>query len=207
MVAAFSVFGFMIDGAALDLHLADGQVALKIGHIVIGVPQTPFHKREYRKILGLVAGVLQRQPGDLSRITQRHQRRLGGFQPVFAAGDPGIAQPMAAFVMVQRGFDRHPARGPQYAAVVDIKIFAARVGGNIVIAVTGQPQHPRVFIKAVAAAGVGHQRKKVLLAQIIDPGVGGVRPGNHIFPRLIVEIAVFHMYKSFPAGENRLIAA
>ena len=46
MVAALPVLGLVVDGAALYLHFAGGEVALEVGGVVLGVPQAELHEAE-----------------------------------------------------------------------------------------------------------------------------------------------------------------
>jgi hypothetical protein len=46
VVAPLPVFGFVINGGTLDLHLTGGKIALKVGVVLQGIPEAPFHKGE-----------------------------------------------------------------------------------------------------------------------------------------------------------------
>ena len=192
VIAALAVLGDMIDGAALHLDLAGGKVALEVSRVVLRVPEAELHKAEHIDPLLPIGAVFQGQAGDQRVLAARHKRGLLGAQPVFFAQDAGIAQAVAALVTVQRRFDGHPAGGKDAVAVAQVEILAARVGGHAVVAVARQPQQARVAVEAVAAPCVGQEREESLAAQIVDPGGGGIRSCDDIFPGCVVKIAVFH---------------
>ena len=58
------------------------------------------------------------------------------------------------------------------------------------------PAQPRIPVKAVAAAGVGHQTEEVLAAQIVDPGQGRAGRVDHVFPMHIIKMSEFHTISS-----------
>ena len=192
VIAALAILGLVVDGAALDLHLAGGEVALEVGGIVLGVPQAELHEAEQGYVLLGGGFVGQRHTGHQGVHAPGHEGKLLGLQAVLDAGDAGVAQAMAALVAVQLGLYGHPAGGPHAACVVDVEILSAGVGGHVVVAIAGQAQHPGVLVEAVAAAGVAHQGEEFLAAQIVDPGGGGVGAGDDVLPRQVVEVAVLH---------------
>ena len=192
VIAALAVLGFVVDDAALHLHLAGGEVALEIQHIVLGVPQAELHKGGENHVLGGVGFVPQ---GDLMHLgvhAQGHEGQLAGAQAVLFAGDDGVAHAVAAGVFVQLGLDGLPARVPHGVAVLDVEVAAAVVHGLVVVAVAGHAAQPGVAVEAVAARGVADDAKEILAAQIVDPGVGRSWRVNDIFTGLVVKMAVFH---------------
>ena len=192
VVAALAILGLVVDGAALDLHLAGGKVALEVGGVVLGVPQAELDEAVQGHVLlggGLVG---QLHAGHQGVHAPGHEGELLRRKAVLFAGDAGVAQAVAALIAVQLGLHGHPAGGPQAAAVIDVEILAARVGGHVVVAIAGDAQHAGVLVEAVAAAGVAHQGEEGLAAQIVDPGRGGVRAGDDVLPRQVVEVAVLH---------------
>ena len=192
VIAALTVLGLVVDRAALDLHLAGGEVALEIGRVILRVPQAELHKAEQGNLFGRVRPVGELHARHQGVHAARHHRGLAHAQAVLFAGDHRVAQAVAALVGVQRGLDRHPARGEDRVAVLDVEVLPAGVGGHVVVAVAGDAQHARILIEAVAAARIGHQRKERLAAQVVDPGRGRVRPGDHVLPGLVVKMAILH---------------
>ncbi len=194
MVAALAVFGLVVDdGAALfKLHLGQGVVALEVGAVVLGVPQAELHEAVQADFLFGVRLVGQRQLRDLGPRAAGHHGGLLGLEAVLLAGDHGIAQAVAAGIFIQRGLDRLPAGVPDDAAVIDVKVFSARVGRHVVVAVAGQAQKPGVLIERVAARGIAEQGEKVLAAQVVDPGVRSIRPGDDKLTLCVVKISVLH---------------
>ena len=192
VIAALAVFSLVVNCAALDFHLAGGEVALEVGGIVLRVPQAELHKAEQGNVLGRIRAVFELHARDQRIDAARNHRRLAHEKTVLFAGERRVAQPVTALIGVERGFDRHPARGEHRVAVLDIEVLSAGVGGHVVVAVAGDAQHARILVEAVAAACVGHQGEKRLAAQVVDPRGGGVRAGDDIFPGRIVEMTIFH---------------
>ena len=115
VIAALAVLGLMVYGAALDLHLAGGEVALEVGGVVLSVPQAELHEAEQGNILDGGGFVGQLHPCHQGVHTPGHEGELLCFQAVLDAGDVGIAQAVAAFVAVQLRLHGHPAGGPHAA--------------------------------------------------------------------------------------------
>ena len=194
MVAAFPVFGLVVDGGAavFKLHFRQRVVALEVGGVVLRVPQAEFDKAVQGELLRFGSLVGQGQTGDLGGIAPGHHDRLTGPQAVLGRSDAGVAGAHAAFIAVQRGLGGLPARIPDHVAFFEVEVVSARIGGDVVVAVAGHTQKPRVLVEGVAAGGVAHQGEEVLAAQIVDPWIGRVRSGNDIFAVRVVEMAVVH---------------
>ena len=192
VVAALAVLGLVVDGGADDLHLADGEVALEVGHVVVGVPQAPLDEGEEGEVLFLIGLIAELDAGDLGGVAQRHHGGLLADQTVALAGDDGVAQAVTALVLLQVGLDGHPAGRPQVAALVDVVILAAGVGGDVVVAIARQAQQAGVLVKGVAARGVGHQREEILFAEIVDPRVGGIGARDDVLAGSVIEVTVLH---------------
>ena len=99
---------------------------------------------------------------------------------------------MAAAIAVQRRLRRQEGRAPNRVAVANVEAATAVVGRNIIITEAGDPPQLGVPVEAVTAAGIADQREKAVAAQIVDPGQGRVRPGDHVFSRLVVKKTEFH---------------
>ena len=99
---------------------------------------------------------------------------------------------MAAFIGIHRRTGRHRAGVPYNAVVLNIVVFAIGIQGKAVIAVSGKAEQLCVFVEAVAATGVGNQRKEVSASQIVDPRKRSIRSGDHILFRRIVKITELH---------------
>ena len=194
MIAAFPVFGLVVDGGAavFKLHFRQRVVALEVGGVVLRVPQAEFDEAVQGNLFRGGGFVGQRQPGDFRRIAPGHHDGLTGFQAVFGRGDAGVARAHPAFVAVQRRLGGLPAGVPDDVPFLEVEIMPTRVRGNIVVAVAGHAQKPRVLVEGVAAGGVAHQGEEILAAQIVDPGIGRVRTGDDIFAVSVIEMAVVH---------------
>ena len=203
VVAALAVLGLVVDGAALDLDLAGGEVALEVGGVVLGVPQAELHEAVKRHVLGGGGFVGQLHAGHQRVHAAGHEGELLGLQAVLDAGDAGVAQAVAALIAVQLRLDGHPAGRPEAARVVDVEVLSAGVGGHVVVAIAGDAQHAGVLVEAVAAAGVAHQGEERLAAQVVDPGRGGVGAGDDVLPRQVIKMAVLHGFASSFFGETK----
>ena len=206
VVAALAVLGLVVDGAAHHLHLAGGEVALEVGAVVHGIPQAELHIAEHIQRAGGVRLVLQRQAVDLARIAAGHEQLLLGADAVLLTGQDGVAEAVAAAVGIQFRLGGLPAGVPDRAAVVDVDAVAVHIQRGVVVAVAGDAAQPSIPIKAVAAAGVGHEAEEVLAAQIVDPRQGCARGVDHVFPVCIIKMSEFHKICSSFA-ENRKRAA
>ena len=192
VIPALPVLCLMIDGTFHHFHLAGGKVALEIGAVVHGIPQAELHIAEHVQRAGGSGLVFQRQPVNLTGIAPGHKKFLSGRNAVFLALQDRVAQTVAAGVTVQFRLGGLPARVPDGAAIVDVDAVAVHVQRGIVVAVAGQPPQPGIPVKAVTAAGVGHQTEKVLAAQIVDPGQGSAGRVDHIFPARIIKMSESH---------------
>src|SRR6185369_10058343 len=99
-----AVLGLVIEGAAaaLDLDLAGREVALVVGHVVVGVPEAPLDEREDLQVLGRRGGVLDPQLVNLGGVPlgDEHEQRRADALPL--AGDAGVTQAMTALEAVER---------------------------------------------------------------------------------------------------------
>ncbi len=101
VVAPLAVLGPVVDDAAVHLHLAGREVALKIGGVVLGVPQAELHRGEDRQRTVNVTQVGQPEPPDLEGLTEGDVvQGLGPDAPV-ARGDHGVREAMTALVVVE----------------------------------------------------------------------------------------------------------
>ena len=192
MVPALPVLGLMVDGAALDLHLTDVPVALVVGGIVHGVPQTPLHGAVDRQALCVLAAVAKGQLLELAGGAHGHQAGELGLHALLLALEDGVPQAVTAAVAVQGGLGRQEGGAPGGVPVADVEEPPALVVGHVVVAEAGDAAKLGVPIEGVAAAGVGDQGEEPLVAQVVDPGQGRVGPGDDVFPGRVVKIAVSH---------------
>ena len=197
VVAALAVLGLVVDrrpvrAVLLDLDLADRQVALVVGLVVLRVPQAELDEREERDRLRRVGRVGDRDLLDLGGLAEGHEeQRLDG-EPAALARDARVAQAVARLEVVEVRLDRQPRRGPHVAAVVDVEVPAARVGGDVVVAVAREAAHLGVAVERVAARLVRDEREELLGAQVVDPRVRRVRRRDDVLACVVVEVAVPH---------------
>ncbi len=197
VIPPFPVLGFVVDGVGLQLYLADGEVALEIGAVVHGVPQAELHIGEQRHRAGRIASVGNGQANEQAVVPLGHQHLLLDGHVIFDAAEDGIAQPVSALVLVQLRLRGLPAGIPDGVAVLNIYMKAVAVQRAVVIAVAGQSAKTGIPVEGVTAGCVGHQRKKVLAAQVIDPRQRCAGRLDHIFAFCVVEVAKAHKNVSF----------
>jgi len=73
MVAALPVLGLVIDNAFLHLDLAGGEVALEVGDVIPGIPETELQGREDRQLRRCVPIVGQDKTPNLEIAVKRHK--------------------------------------------------------------------------------------------------------------------------------------
>jgi len=99
---------------------------------------------------------------------------------------------MTAFISIQFCFAGFPARRPDGISIFDVEVFPSGIHGNIVVPVAGDAPEFGIPAKRIAPCRIGYQGKEIFCPEVIDPGPGSPGIGDHIFPVLVVEIAVFH---------------
>ena len=193
MVAAFLIFGLVVNCAAFDLNFARVEVSLEVCGVVVCVPETPFEEAEqlyflksicligYCNLLNLAVKILGNKECYLS------------FNALGFALYNGVAHTVTAFVAVKFGLYGRPAGVPHMTAVIDIEITSAHVHGNIVVAIAGNAAKSCVLVEAVAACRVGNQREEALSSEVVDPRIGSAGRSNDVFLICVIKIAKFHI--------------
>jgi hypothetical protein len=110
VVPALPVLGLVIDHAVRHLDLADRVVALEVRGVVPRVPQAELHGAEQGERRGRRPPVGEAGPPDLERLAGRHEVERLGLDPRAATADHGVAESVAAAVVLQVGPDRLPRR-------------------------------------------------------------------------------------------------
>ena len=192
VIPPLPVLGLVIDRGAQDLHLAGGVVALEVGAVIHGVPEAELHIGEEAQRLVCGTLVADGDAHEQTVVPQRDEELLPDANALFLSLDHGVAQAVAAGITVQLRLHRLPAGIPDLLAVLYIDMKALGIQRTVVVAVARQPAQPRVSVKGVAARGIGAECEKGLAAQIIDPGQGRARSGDHILPARIIKISELH---------------
>ncbi|MNJ51964.1 hypothetical protein D3C77_472800 [compost metagenome] len=99
---------------------------------------------------------------------------------------------MPAFIKIELPFNRHPARCPEISVIVQIVIASPCIQRNVVVAVTGNPPQTGVAVERIPSGRVGNQAEKLLVAQVVDPGIRSLGGVDDIFLALIVKFSEFH---------------
>ena len=157
VVAAFAVFGLVVNHRPFYLHLSCREVALEILHVGGGIPQAPFLEREEFQRARLVGGVGECEFLHLAPTLQRHEEENAGLNAVFCRGDARVTHAMTALVVVEWGFAGLPPRVPYAVAIFQVEIPPAIVHRHVVVAVAGNAAELGVFVEGVASCGVGDQ--------------------------------------------------
>ena len=192
VVAALAVFGLVVDRAAEDLHLAGGEVALEVRAVVLRVPEAPLDERREDELLRLLRLVLEREHLHLRVGAVGDEEEQVGADAVLRAGDLRVAEAVAALVEVERRARGLEAGIPDRVAVLDVEVTAVGVQRDVVVAVAREAAQAGVLVERVAAGRVRHEREEVLVAEVVDPGVGRVRRLDDVFAGLVVEVSEFH---------------
>ena len=169
------------------------KVSLKILHIVICIPEAPFHIREKGKVLrpaGMIGNLKLR---DFTGIVYRHKGKNRSFNIILCGMKAAVTDAVAAFIAVELGVGRLPAGIPDLGSIFYIEILPVVIIGNIVVTVSGETEQFCIFIETVAAACIGNQRKEVRVSEVVDPGKRCSGGRNDIFPMIIIEISKFHV--------------
>ncbi len=101
VVAPLSVLGPVVDDAAVHLHLTGREVALKVGGVILRVPETELHRREDRQCPGLLPEVGEAEPPHLEGLAERHVIERFGTDPPVPRSDHGVGEAMTALVIVE----------------------------------------------------------------------------------------------------------
>jgi hypothetical protein len=108
---------------------------------------------------------------------------------------------MATLVEVEWRLAGLPPRVPDSVAVLDIEIPTSIVHRYIIVAITGDAAEFGILVERIAAGGVGDEREKVLVAQVVNPWPWGLRISDDILAMLVVEMTItfllFHYFDCF----------
>ena len=195
MVAAFAVFGLVIEDVPVDFHFARGEVPLEVLHVGGGVPQAPFHEGIELEGLFHRTRIRKFHPVHLAAVADGHEEEGIGLQPALLPRHPGIAHAVTALIGVEGGLAGLPARVPDRVPVLDVVIAAAGVHGHAVVAVAEDPAELGILAEAVTACGIGDQGEEILRPHVVDPRPRGGRIRDDVLPMGVVEVSVFfHMF-------------
>ena len=154
VVAALAVFGLVIDGRTLYLHLSRREVALEVLHVGSSIPEAPFGKGEYLEGLHLLSLVLQRHLLHLSPCMERNEEEHTCLHAVLAARDAGIVHAVAALVAVERCLARFPPWVPYGIAILDVEIATAVIHRHTVVAITGDATELGILVEGITTCCV-----------------------------------------------------
>ncbi len=197
VVAALTILRLVIDGAALYLHFASGEVALEVLHIGSGIPKTPLSEGEHLQVLHFFGVVLQSHLLNLSPSMERNKEEDTSLHTILAACDAGIVHTMAALIAIEWSLARFPTWVPDGVTVLDVEVATAIVHRYPVVAIAGDAAELGVLIEGVATSCVGDEREEILVAQIVDPRPWGLRVSNHVLAIGVIEMTVLFLCHCF----------
>jgi hypothetical protein len=137
--------------------------------------------------------ILKSQFVDFGVGSVRHKTGKFGAYTVFFANETGVAEAVVALIVVEIGLSGLPAGIPNGVSIFDIVIAATCVDWHVVVAVAGETPELGIFVEAVAASRVGDETEELLVAEIVNPRVRGLRVSDYIFPVGVIKISVFHI--------------
>ncbi len=195
VIAALAVLRLVVDYAILDFDLADVQIALVVGRVVVGVPQAELDQREDRQVGGLIALVGECELPDFQIFAQRHEVARAGANALIGRADDGVAESVLAGVAVEIAAGRLPRRRPVGAAAVvaQVDVAPARIERDVVVAVARQAAQARVHVEGVAACRIRDDAEIGFAAQVVQPGDGRVRAGDDVLTPGVVKGTVAHV--------------
>ena len=153
MVTSFTIFGLMINDAALHLHLPGRKIALEILHVGRGVPQTPLHEREQFEFLSGSPRVGKAQTLQFTPISYRHEKQKLRAQTVFLSGNASVTHSMTALISIERSLARFPAGIPYGIPVFYVKIPPAVIHRHAIITVARNSAEFGITTEAIPAGG------------------------------------------------------
>ena len=195
VIAALAILGLVIDDPVHNLDLAGAEIALEVGGVILGVPETELDTGENGEPGRFFAAVGHLEFPDLQRFAHRHKITRLRLNLVTARTDDGIAHAVAAFVPVQFGPRGLPGGRPKPAGIVvaEIEVASAKIERGIVVAVARQAAQAGVPVKGIAAGGVRDEAEIGFAAEVIDPRQRGVGLGDDVFPFIVVEMSKTHI--------------
>ena len=194
VVAPLAVFRLVIDHPGCHLHLAGGEIALEIGGIIHGIPETELRVGEdiHPSCSVCVVGYLHTPQQAMISAGDKHLLLCG--DSVLPALKNSVSKPVAAGIGIQLRLHRLPGDVPYLSVRFQIDMESVLIQRTCVVAIAGNAAEACIFIEGISAGCVGQKREKVFTAQIIDPGKGCTRGFDNIFPFFIIKMAKFHVY-------------
>ena len=207
MITAFSVLCFMVDHTRSYFHLTSGKVALEIGRVIHSIPKAELRIGEDIYPADLIVCIRDFDAAEKAVITSWNKHILFGRDPIFPALKHRIAEPVAAGICFQLCLYWLPGNIPNFSVGFQVHMEPILIQRAGIVTVTGQTPETGIFIKTVAACGVGNQRKKIFTSKVVNPGQRRARSINHIFPMLIIKMTVFHCFSILPFPFRQVLTA
>ena len=185
----------MIDGAIDDFDLSGAKIALIVGHVIVRVPHAKLEVRKELDALARRSCVVDRDAMHLGGVARRNEIGLLHPDAVPLAGNRRVSESVPRHSKKSSSrFTGMYVRRPTVAAVVDVEAAASsHVRGRVpVVAISREPAQASVTIEAIASGLMGNDAEKILAPEIVDPGIGVLRRGDHVFATSIIELAELH---------------
>ena len=194
VVAPLAVFRLVIDHPGCHLHLAGGEIALEIGGIIHGIPETELRVREYFNLPCSLRSIRHFNSSQQAMISPRNKHLLLSCYSVLPAFKNGVSEPVAAGIGIQFRLHGLPCDIPNLSFRFQIDVESILIQRTGIVAVAGNAAEACIFIEGISAGCIGQQHEKIFTAKIIDPRKGCARGFNNIFPLFIIKMAKFHTF-------------
>ena len=152
----------MIDYRAFDFDFTGRIVALEVGRIILGIPETEFDEGEEIQASIFFIIILNRHSHQQDVVVLRDIEFLSDRDLVLRTADYRITHAMAAFILIQFRPGRLPARIPDGLVILNIDMEAILIQRQVVVAVARDPSQARILIKSIAAGGIRKQREELV---------------------------------------------
>ena len=154
VIAAFTIFRLVVNCRPHHFDLTGREIALEIGLIIRGIPQTEFYEAEQVQMLFLRPVIGQDHAVDLAGVADRNKGLQLCCYLVLAASDNRIAQAVTAGPGIKLRLCRLPAGIPDGVSVLYVIVASSVVQRAVVVAVSGDAKKLCIFIKGISACCV-----------------------------------------------------
>ncbi len=194
MIAPLPVLRLVIDDFVFDLHLPDAEIALEVGGIVLGVPETELNQGKGRNRSRREPVVAQSKLPDFECLIERHKIARTGRDAAILRAYGRVTHAVPARVLLQIAAGGHPGWRPVFPALVvtQVDVTPAVIQRNVVIPPACDASQTRISIKRITTGSIGNNAEVRLASEIIDPRQWRIWLSDYIFPVPIVKIAVLH---------------
>jgi hypothetical protein len=160
VVAALAVFGFVVDGRSVDLHLTRREVALEFS---MSVDAFHRHHSSYEKscrCFTCAEWLVSVHLLHFGPCMQRNEEEHAGLHAPAAARDAGVVHAVAALIAVERRLAGLPSGVPDGVAILDIEIAAGVIYRHIVVPIACDASELGILAEGISSCRVEMSEKK-----------------------------------------------